>query len=175
MFDLNDPDMKEIVDEFCNECSELIEELVEKLEEYEDNPKNSGLLENYGQIIDRMMGAAKTMGAEEIGTLCQMGKIIGYKASQNTQQALNEIAAGILFDTVDLLEILVGNLRDQKVDDHDFNIEAFITRLNWLAEKYKHIDRGSCDIDQDGVDALNGANTTAELEALISQFGKKAA
>jgi len=49
---LNDPSMKEVVDEFCTESSELFNQLEEILEDFEDDPTQTEKLENFGQIID---------------------------------------------------------------------------------------------------------------------------
>lgn len=163
MIDLKDPSMKEIVDDFCTECEELLAVLEDKLESFEDS-EDAKNLEEFGQTIDRIMGAAATIGAETIGHLCKMGKIIGYKSSQSSDKKLNQVVAGVLFDLVDMLTELIKNLR-QGVDKSDLNVDAFITRLEWLSNKFKHIDRASCDFEEG-----DNTMTTSELEALINQF-----
>ena len=175
MIDLNDPDMKEIVLEFCDESDELLETLRDLLDDFEDDSSKPELLEEFGQTVDRVMGAAQTLGAEEIGNLCQMGKIIGYKASQSPQKALQEVTAGVLFDLCDFLEVLLVNIREEK-DETDLNYITFQNRLQWLADKFKDIDRASCSIETEqgggaGV-SEKSTKTTAELQKLISQFGK---
>lgn len=171
MIDINDPDMKEIVIEFCDESDQLLEELRNILDEFEDDPE-AALLEKYGQTVDRIMGAAKTLGLNELGDLCQMGKIIGYKGSQAKEEALREVTSGVLFDLCDLLEVLLANVREGQ-EEHDFNVEAFKGRLQWLAAKLKHIERGSCAFDEKEVKTSKPkTTTTAELDRLISQFGK---
>ncbi len=173
MIDLNDPDMKEIVIEFCDESDELIEELRDTLDEFEDHPEKPEYLEKFGQTIDRIMGASKTLGLQDLGDLCQMGKIIGYKASQVGEQPLQEVSGGILFDLCDLVEVLLTNLREGS-ESHDFNVEAFKGRLEWLAAKFKHIERASCAFDEKEAKGAKakGKTTTAELDRLINQFGR---
>ncbi len=172
MIDINDPDMCEIVDEFCNESGELLEHLRDTLDKFEDDPESPKLLEEFGQTVDRIMGASKTLGLEDLGHLCQMGKIIGYKCSQVNERPLREVTGGVLFDLCDLLEVLLGNIRDGK-DSHDFNLDAFKGRLQWLASKFKHIERASCSYDEkEAGKAQTGKTTTAELDRLINQFGK---
>jgi len=173
MIDINDPDMKEIVIEFCDESDELLEQLRDILDDYEDTPSEAALLEKFGQTVDRIMGAAKTLGLNDIGHLCQMGKIIGYKASQAGEQPLQEVAGGVLFDLCDLLEVLLLNVREGK-DEHDFNLDSFKNRLQWLGDKLKHIERSSCSFDEQQQTKKDSKKTTAELDRLISQFGKKA-
>ncbi len=176
MIDLNDPEMKELVVEFCNESDELLEELRDILDNFEDEPNETKYLEEFGQTIDRIMGAAQTMGVTDVGELCQMGKIIGYKASQSTQAALQEVTAGVLFDLCDFLEVLLVNVRESK-ENTDLNYETFKNRLQWLAQKFNDIERSSCTIDEkENAPKVSGksgnAKTTAELQKLISQFGK---
>lgn len=171
MIDINDPDMKEIVIEFCDESDGLLEKLRDTLDDFEDDPSKGELLEEFGQTIDRIMGAAKTLGLNDLGQLCQMGKIIGYKGSQAKEQALKEVTGGVLFDLTDLLEVLLTNVREGKTE-HEYNVDAFKDRLQWLAGKLKHIERASCAFDEKEVKKKAPPATTAELDRLISQFGK---
>lgn len=168
--------MKELIVEFCDESDELLEQLRDILDNFEDEPSQSSLLEEFGQTVDRIMGAAQTMGVQDIGSLSQMGKIIGYKASQSKQQALQEVTAGVLFDLCDFLEVLLVNIREGK-SQSDLNYETFQNRLQWLADKFKDIERSSCTIEEEesseaSAHGPKGAKTTAELQKLISQFGK---
>lgn len=144
MIDLKDPSIKEIVDAFCEECRELIPQLEEILESVEDDPTQVAHLETFGQIIDRMMGAAKSLGAPKIATFCELGKTIGYKASQVKERALIEVVVAILFDSLDLLEKMLASLENGLGEGlAGINTDAFVTRLNWLAEKFSHVTRSS--------------------------------
>jgi HPt (histidine-containing phosphotransfer) domain-containing protein len=147
---LNDPEMKEIVIGFCDEALELFNELEEVLCELEDDPTSVENFEQYGQIIDRVMGAAKTVGAEHIAMYCELGKIIGYKASQATEESLLNVVVAILFDSNDILKKMVGQLKEgnHKLTER-INTQAFGTRLRWLSDKFKHIDRASCSIKEE--------------------------
>lgn len=150
MIDLKDPSMKEIVDAFCEECRELIPELEEILEKVEDNPSESKELEKFGQIIDRMMGAAKSLGAPKIAVFCEMGKTIGYKAGQVSDKALIEVVVAILFDALGLLDKMLASLeRGDGEGLAGINTDAFVTRLNWLAQKFTHVTRSSVAIDDE--------------------------
>jgi len=171
MIDLNDPDMKEIVIDFCDESDELLETMRDILENFEDDPSQVDLLEEFGQIVDRIMGAAKTLGADDIGHLCQMGKIIGYKSAQAKNVNIQEVTGGVLLDLCDFLEVMLANVRDSETS-LDFNYDAFTKRLSWLADKLKHIDRSSCSFDEEQAENSGLKTTTAELDRLIARFGK---
>ena len=148
---LNDPSMKEIVDDFCNETEALFDQLETSLNLLEENPSNTKELEKFGQVIDRIMGVAKSIGATEIATFCELGKVIGYKSSQITEVPLLEVVVAILFDSLDMLKKMNQSLRaGNEKSMNQLNTKAFVTRLNWLSEKFKNIERASCAIDTSG-------------------------
>lgn len=157
---LDDPDMKEVVDEFCQESKVLLKELEGILDNLEDEPENAALLEEFGQKIDRIMGSAATLGADEIATFCELGKTIGYKSSQHPDQKVRDITVAILFDAVDLLKKMFSSIENKDSKDlKELNTDAFVSRLKWLSEKFKDIDRSSCDYtageNEDQVDIDN--------------------
>ncbi|MDD4975339.1 MAG: hypothetical protein PHY93_13350 [Bacteriovorax sp.] len=145
---LNDPSMKEIVDDFCEEANSLFDLLETSLNLIEENPSSTKELEKFGQIIDRIMGAAKSIGATEIAIFCELGKVIGYKSSQIKEIPLIEVVVAILFDSLEMLRKMTESLRagnDKSMNK--LNTKAFATRLTWLSEKFKDIERSSCAID----------------------------
>lgn len=156
---INDPMMKEIVDDFCVEAEGLFDQMDNCIHILENNPLDTKELEKFGQMIDRIMGAAKSIGATEIATFCELGKVIGYKSSQAREVPLLEVVIAILGDTVDMLRKMIKAL---KVGDdrclNKLNTKAFVTRLQWLSTKFKDIERSSCKIDgnlnQNSIDDL---------------------
>ena len=161
---LSDPSMKEIVDDFCEEADSLFDLLESSLNILEENPMNSKELEKFGQIIDRIMGAAKSIGATEIATFCELGKVIGYKSSQIKDLPLVEVVVAILFDSLDMLRKMNQSLRagnDKSMKN--LNTKAFVTRLNWLSEKFKDIERSSC--------AIEGNLNQTSIDELMQSLG----
>lgn len=164
MTNLDDPMMKEIVDDFCEESLELFDQLEQCLENVEDNPSEAQQLEKFGQVIDRIMGAAKSIGAEQTSLFCEMGKIIGYKSSQIKDPAMIEVVVAILFDSVELLRKMIESLKKNKKEDlQSINTKAFATRLHWLADKFKDIKRSSIAFDEGEQDK--------SIDAFIKQLG----
>ncbi len=159
---LTDPDMKEIVDDFCDEATVLFCELGDLIKVLEENPMDSPRMEQFGQTIDRIMGAAKSIGAEEIGTFCELGKAIAYKASQTNEEALLTVVVAVLADATELLSMMIDQLKTGNQKSlKTLNTKAFGTRLKWLSEKFKHIARASCstsvpekDLSQESIDGL---------------------
>jgi chemotaxis protein histidine kinase CheA len=141
---LNDPDMRDLVLDFCDESVAFLQELEETLEVLEDDVTATENLEKFGQIIDRIMGAAKSIGANDIATFCELGKVIGYKSSQVEDKALLEVVVAILFDTVYLLNKMFKDLQDNKTTEmKNLSSKGFVSRLNWLSDKFKNIKRAS--------------------------------
>lgn len=162
---LKDPDMKEIVDDFCKESEAIYTELEEILENYEDEPA-PGHLEEFGQKIDRVMGAAKSIEAHQTGLYCELGKTISYKASQSNDKALLDIVVAVLFDTVEILQSVNSNIKksgDEVASGCDVN--TFATRLRWLADKFKNIDRSSVAID------TGSENSQESIDKLLEGLG----
>lgn len=164
---LNDPEMREIVIDFCDEAGKLYDELDEVLDNLEDDPTNQKEMENFGQIIDRVMGAAKSIGANEIGKFCELGKAIGYKASQITDEPLLEVSVAVLFDANDLLKRMTNEIKTGESKGLEgLNTDAFVTRLKWLSEKYKSIDRASVSVDKKESKEIGQADIDNLLEDL---------
>tara|TARA_Y100001936_G_C16084597_1_gene680639 strand:- start:1177 stop:1683 length:507 start_codon:yes stop_codon:yes gene_type:complete len=164
---LKDPEMKEIVDGFCEESNDLCQQLEDILDEYEENPGKIALLEQFGQIIDRIMGAAKSIDAEKTGNFCELGKIVSYKASQTDDMKLLEIVTAVLFDTLDILNSLLENIEksgEEKVEG--INLETFANRLKWLEEKFSHVERASVSIDEN-----EPKNKQESIDQLLADLG----
>ncbi|WP_127717429.1 Hpt domain-containing protein [Halobacteriovorax sp. HLS] len=163
---LNDPSMKEVVIEFCDESTELFNQLEEILEDFEDNPSDVSKLEEFGQIIDRVMGSAKTIGADDIATFCELGKVIGYKSSQTDDKALLEVVAAIMFDALELLKKMIDHIKNGNDSAiKQVSSKAFVTRLNWLKDKFNDIERASCAADPEGNMSQNS------IDDLMSSLG----
>lgn len=159
---LLDEDMAEVVIDFCDESEKIYDELEELLEEYEDDA-DPAKLEKFGQVIDRVMGAAKSIDADQTGVYCELGKSISYKSSQSMDKNLLQIVTAVLFDTVEILKVMNGNIRTQKKEVvSGINLDKFATRLRWLADKFASIQRSSVAIgaeevqleDQKSIDQL---------------------
>lgn len=161
---LTDPSMREIVIDFCNESESLFDQLETSLNILEDNPLNHRELEKFGQIIDRIMGAAKSMGASEIARFCELGKLIGYKSSQINDLPLLEVVIAILFDAIHMLRKMIKSVRDGNDSCmKNLNTKAFATRLTWLSEKFKDIERSSC--------AVNSNLNQSSIDDLMQSLG----
>ena len=155
-FDLNDPSMCEIVDAFCTESFELLDNLNSILEELDQNTQQVELLADFGQIIDRIMGAAKSISASEIAVFCELGKTIGYKSSQVADENLLNVVIPILQDAVDLLrKMLTAFQQGNSQSLVGLSPTAFVGRLKWLSSKFKTIERSSVAIKTDNQSSID--------------------
>lgn len=132
----------EILQGFCDETRTLLEQLTKITDEFEET-NDLNLLENFGQIIDRVMGAAYTLDLQEIGRFCELGKKIGYKASQTTDKKLIELAGPILADTTEILQAMVSGLINKELVPSQEALNAFRDRLRWFLEKFQDIERAT--------------------------------
>ena len=124
----------------------------------------------FGQIIDRVMGSAQTIGAEEISRFCELGKVIGYKSSQTTDLPLLNVVVAILFDAVDLLRGMVTSLQSGNSKTlNGLSTKAFATRLKWLSNKFQNIDRASVESDVKYKD--NKKMSQSSIDDLMASLG----
>lgn len=166
---LTDPDMKEVVIEFCQESKDIFSELEEILDEYEEQA-SPDLLEKFGQTIDRVMGAAKNLEAHTLGTYCELGKTISYKAGQSDNEELLNIVIAVLFDMMDILNKLIQNVEDKQEESvQGISLEAFGKRLHWLSDKFKEIQRSSVAIDSE--DLSQSDDPQASIDQLLADLG----
>jgi len=168
---IDDP---EIIEDFCKEALGLFDELEEILEQIEEDLDEeisvAGGLEKFGQIIDRVMGSAQTIGAEEISRFCELGKVIGYKSSQTTDSPLLNVVIAIMFDAVDLLRGMVTSLESGNSKTlNGLSTKAFATRLKWLSNKFQNIDRAS--VDQEVQYKSNKKMSQTSIDDLMASLG----
>ena len=173
-----DPSMKDIVDDFCREGKKQIDALNDLLENLEDDLSDKKQLEEFGQVIDRMMGAAKSLEIQSVAIFCELGKNIGYKASQINQEALISVVVAVLIDAVQILEKLILKLeKGEDLELKEISATAFLTRLQWLNDKFKHIKRSSVAIEGSNSDYETSNVSNVEdkqdlIDDILKQFKK---
>jgi hypothetical protein len=74
---------QDLVSGFVDETNEILAQTDQHLSDFLAH-QNPNQFEAYGQGIDRVMGAALTLGFTDLGDLARLGKEVGYKASQVT-------------------------------------------------------------------------------------------
>jgi hypothetical protein len=187
--------MNEILIEFQSESKALIVQLMQILESVEAEPSLYKSLEQYGQIVDRIMGAAKSLNQmiphnaklETIGNFAALGKVIGYKASQvGNNEQLVTVAVALLLDATEVL----GQLNDTLLEtgstaNGELLSDTFLDRLKWLATKFDETLRATLAIDKSSAKPSGKAaqpNATGpqayqpvlnEIDAVLKKLGVK--
>jgi hypothetical protein len=134
----------ELVQEFCQDAKAILAELSPIIESLEFHSPVSGQLEAYGQKVDRIMGAAKSLGYESIGSISELCKAVSYKASQSKDPHLVRIVTGVLAEATEGLTILVETLEASGSEPgKDPQVIALHSRLNFLQTKLADIQRSS--------------------------------
>ncbi len=167
----------EILQEFFSESRTELERLEtildDLMEDLEDRPLANKLFEKFGIGIDRMMGASKTLGFSEFGGLCELGKTLAYKSAQVENQGLREIVVAVLYDAAEILGTLLSAIEEDEAKTKDghylanISTGAFASRLRWLADKLKDIERSSVSYDSAGEEELD----QADIDSLIAELG----
>jgi len=107
---------------FINESSEVLKDLSHFLSCFE-SVEDTFLFENYGQQIDRIMGAAYTLSLNSIGDLARAGKELGYKGSQVSDISKLLVIQSLLGQLVKALEDNVKLLKkDQRPDPGNYSV-----------------------------------------------------
>lgn len=164
---------KELLEGFFSESVTLVSEMNALLDEVEDNFSKVEMLADYGNKVDRIMGAAKSLCLLVSGdhplfmisdytALC---KAVGYQASQiKNNQHFFDICVALLMDATDMLSELLGNLDKEGKELRESIPQAFIERLRWVSNQFSKTvsvsvgittqEDVSSKMQQDDIDAL---------------------
>lgn len=150
----------ELLLDFKKESQDLLEEIEGILDDLSDNPDQKNKLAEFGQIIDRIMGAAKTFAEfsdlgdlvnnkiNQIGDFCELSKKVSYKASQLDDTSFVTVVIAFLFDGVEKLIGFVDTIDVVEESSSDLLSETFLNRLKWIETKFDSSLRGSVEISK---------------------------
>lgn len=128
---LNDSGI-EIEEEFLASFLEESEVVLKNCHELVENfkgPQDTKNFEQYGQQIDRIMGAAYTLSLNEVGDLAKLGKELGYKSSQIDDVAKLLTIQSLLSQLVRTLgTIMKGFRKGHRPDPED--LKPLLNKLN---------------------------------------------
>jgi hypothetical protein len=141
--------MDPIVEDFVKESKSLIEEMTSTLEELEGDFRKRRGLEHFGQLVDRIMGAAKSMAmmiddkviAERvlnIGRYAEICKAVGYQGSQiEDNEEFYNVVVALLLDASEMLETFFDNLgQTSETSMRGMIGETFLDRLKWISSQF---------------------------------------
>ena len=151
--------MDEILEDFKAESKSLIKDLLEILEDIEGDYSKKQKLEEFGQLVDRIMGGAQSvaMGYDaehqihRISKYAELCKLVGYKASQiEKNEQFYNIVIALLLDAVEMLDELVTKLEtEEEKNIQEILSKTFLERLQWVSEHFDENMRASVAVTED--------------------------
>ncbi len=168
----------EILKEFQTESKDLINQMMDILELCEQANAQEQSLEQYGQLVDRIMGGAKSLALQvqkdhlihKIGDYAAICKAVGYKASQlkNNHQFF-EICVALLLDATEMLILMIDSITiATKVEIKDLLSKTFLDRLRWVSDQFGTEYRASVDVKK-GQEAKK--MDQSEIDDLLKKLG----
>jgi two-component system chemotaxis sensor kinase CheA len=129
-------DMSQYLNVFMDECNEHLLALNQSLLELEHDPENSVVLDRFFRAAHTLKGASGTMGFNKMATLTHAMEDVLSRLRSKELLATPEII-NVLFESVDLLEILTKRISEGK--EEDIEIAGVIQDLRKFAEGDKSI------------------------------------
>lgn len=140
--------MDEILQEYCLESKTILNELVSILLTLENKSEDYKALEVFGQKIDRIMGAAKSLELHKMGKISELCKVISYKSAQSKNKDLVIVTVAFLFEAVETLQEMTDNL--EKLQSEEINptsTTTILSRLEFMSKRLIDIQRSSVAIN----------------------------
>lgn len=136
----------QILKDFLVESKTLIERMTDILEKCEGDLSQAESLEEYGQNVDRIMGAAKSLGVSvkdpqalihKIGDYAAICKAVGYKASQiRDNSAFYDVCVALLLDGTEVLGQMLDGVSTGKNEIKELFSKTFLERLKWVSAQF---------------------------------------
>lgn len=166
----------DLLNDFIKESKSLVAEALEILNEVEGHPEQAQRLADYGNYVDRIMGAARSLALlvpkdhaiHMVSNYAAVCKAVGYKSSQiQNNEAFYSACVGLLLDATETLETLLDGL-DSTAEDLKKTIPGtFIDRLQWVSKRFSRDFRSSVAAVVDGT----GAMSQDDIDGLLKKLG----
>lgn len=170
----------EILEGFQEEANQILSELEEVVERLE--AANASSMQNdlstFAQKIDRIMGAANTLGMEapnhlglqRIGRISELCKRLGYRAAELNLPPLMPIFAAFWADTLEVVSELVNSVENEsectKIAERFSPVLQ--KRLEWLSGRLAKIGSPQA---SGGTASAQAANAAIDVEDLLKGLG----
>jgi hypothetical protein len=168
---------KEILSEFQNESKALMEKMVQILDTCEGEPGLVKSLEEYGQNVDRIMGAAKSLALlaepehiiHKIADYSAICKAVGYKSSQiEDNDQFYDICVALLLDGTEVLQTMIDNVDTGQLQVKELFTKTFLDRLRWVSSVFSSEIRASVDVNKGNKKNQMNQN---EIDDLLKKLG----
>lgn len=164
--------MDELLEHFKTESMQLLKSMEEILVELEANPDNSKRLSEVGQLVDRIMGSAKTIVQNSqdnrliqvIADYAELCKLISYKTSQiQNEKNLLTVIVALLLDGTEMMEDLLSQVGEKTQIQLPFT-KQYLERLRWALTQLSSELKGSV-----GLSSVEGGPQVSQTAAPASQ------
>lgn len=173
----------QLIHDFHKESCDLIAKMNLILEQCEDDVRLAPGLEEYGLLVDRIMGGSQSlvMGLdanikvlpvlEQIGNYAGVCKAVGYKTSQLTDRPeFYDICMAFLMDATEVLDDMTDLIDPNNTEDssqYQFN-QTFIDRLRWVSDQFGAEYRASVSVKQT---QDTGRMNQTDIDDLLKKLG----
>lgn len=166
----------EILKEFQNESKILIDKMGSILEACEGDYSQVKGLEEYGQNVDRIMGAAKSLALlvgpdhliHKIADYSAICKAVGYKSSQiQDNEQFYDICVALLMDGTEVLQVMINGLSTGSTGIQELFSKTFLERLRWVSSVFSADIRGSVEVHKGQKTKLS----QNEIDDLLKKLG----
>lgn len=167
----------EILEGFLDESKKLIEDMLVILEDCEGDYDQVQRLDEFGQIVDRIMGAAEMLGLQitdpnhmihKVSDYAAICKAVGYKASQiKDNNQFYDICVALLLDGTEVLQVMIRELLSGKTDIKGLFTQTFLERLRWVSAQFGSNYRASVDINKGQKEKLD----QTDIDDLLKKLG----
>lgn len=120
---------EELLQSFLEESRDVLVNLHEFLSNFK-RAEDRHLFEQFGQQVDRIMGAAYTLSLKEIGDLAKLGKEIGYKSSQVKDFEKLLSIQSLLSQLVSAIERSLKALRKGRMPEVEEHLKERLNKAN---------------------------------------------
>lgn len=165
----------EILKEFQDESKTLIAKMNEIIDKCEGDYSQVESLEDFGQTVDRIMGAAKSLALmvppdhliHRIADYAAICKAVGYKSSQiKNNEQFYDICVALLADGTEVLEAMIDGL-SEKVELKELFTKTFLERLRWVSNEFGAEVKSTVDVNKGKKDKL----TQNDIDELLKKLG----
>ncbi|MCS6838540.1 MAG: hypothetical protein NZ480_06800 [Bdellovibrionaceae bacterium] len=174
-----DSNIDGLLKDFQKESLNIVNQLHSILDGAEDNVESHTEIEKFGQMVDRIMGGARSIQIllpakhnsiqwlEQIGNYAEICKAVGYKASQiKNNDSLYQVCVAFLMDATEILENLIKSLERPPQNLTPLINETFIDRLKWINQQLGTNLRSSVSVSSNEEQA-----TQSKIDELLKKLG----
>lgn len=138
----------DILNEFLTEAKRLVAECQTLLEDVDGKPGEALRLEEFANKIDRVMGAAKSLGLlvdgdhplHMVGDTTAICKALGYRGAKvGNQPQLYGVTVSFLLDAVETVDEILDRMEDPAADLRADLKNTLLERLKWISDIYRKI------------------------------------